>query len=108
MDKSVWEAILLVQTKDHTGVNQSIREVGEKLGSFLIYSDRGPVKFTERLGVGCMRNYLIQGFWPEQLGKWWCQSLWYAEGGAGFGSRFKNLVTDMLSWGAHIDIPVEG
>lgn len=31
----------------------------------------------------------------------------YAERGAGLGIRFKNLVIDMLTWEAHIDIPVE-
>lgn len=30
----------------------------------------------------------------------------YAERGASFGIRFKNLIIDVLTWEAHIDIPV--
>lgn len=66
-----WGGYLLVQTNDHSGVNQHINSgTDEKLESFLIYSeDRDPTRFTERLNAGCVRNYASQGFWPEQLGK---------------------------------------
>lgn len=51
-------AHVVVQTKDHSAVNQGIsRGLDETLENFLLCSeDRHPTRFPERLDVGCMEK----------------------------------------------------